>query len=248
MADIDVIVPAARHDEAVRALEAAGWTAVPPHSRDHYDTGLVHPTLPGLPLELHFGLSSWRNRPNDLKADDLWARRRPVEILGTPGWGLAPDDEVVAVAAHAGKPFHVFSRLSWATDLAVISEGVEWSAVQRRATETDCKTVVAVGLRLAARLGAEPPWWLVELPESRARRRALDQILDDDWPIGVDDTDLHDRLRYALTDSASRAVVLLAGEIIDATPGTRAHRLASTMRRAGRAARDLTWSRPRRTH
>ena len=246
MSDIDVIVPAARHDEAVKALEAAGWVALARHSRDHYDTGLVHPALPGLPLELHFGLSSWRNRTNKLRADDLWERRRPITVFGTAAFGLAADDEVVALAAHAGKPFHVFSRLMWATDLAIVSRGADWAGVREKAATAACQTVVAVGLRLAAHLGAEPPWWVLELPDSRARRRAIDQILDADWPVDVEDFDLHDRLRYALTDRASRAGMLLAGEVIDAPPGQRLKRLRATLRHGVRAGRDLSWSSRRR--
>jgi hypothetical protein len=244
MADIDMIVPAASHAEAVGVLQHAGWKAIPNHSRDHYDTGLVHPSLPGLPIELHFGLSSWRNRSNRLKSDELWERRRPITLFGTRAFGLSEADEVVAVAAHAGKPFHSFGRLIWATDLAIVAEGVDWRAVRERAIAADCRTVVAVGLRLAARLGADPPWWLVELPESRARRRALDEVLDPDWPADVDEEwfNLHDRLRYALTDRVSRAGILLAGEIIDAPPGKRVERMAETLRRAGRAGRDLSWS------
>ena len=242
MADMDMILPADQHAPAVAALERAGWRAVKPHGGEHYDTGLVHPSLPGLPIELHFGLNSWRHRPNRLRSDGLWARRQPIELFGSKAFGLAPDDEVVALSAHAGKPYHVFSRLIWATDVVVVSDGVDWGAVRDRAETCGCRTVVAVMLRLAAVLGATPPWWVTELPRSGDRRRAIDEVLDVDWPVTVSteelDEQMHqlqDRLRYALVDGPARAVALLPGDVADAARGRRARRLLGSVRRVGRA-------------
>jgi len=239
MADIDLILPGEQHAHAISVLEHAGWRALGPHPGEHYDTGLVHASLPGLPIELHFGLNSWRHRPNRLSSDDLWTRRQPIEVLGTKAFGLEPADEVVAVAAHAGKPYHVFSRLIWATDLAIVTRDIDWGAVRDRATENECRAVVAVGLRLATRLGAEPPWWVTELPATGDRRRAVDEILDADWPVTVSSVEqlhqLQDRLRYALVDRPTRAVMMLAGDVAEAPKGRKARRLLGSARRASRA-------------
>jgi hypothetical protein len=235
MSDIDVIVPVDRHPDAIAALQRAGWRSVASHKRQ-YDTALLHPSAPGFPVEVHFSLDAWRHRPNRLRSEELWARRRPIDLWGVAAYGLAPDDEVVAVAAHAGKPWHGFTRLLWATDLAVLADDADWTAVKERAEIYDCRTVVAVGLLLAARVGASPPWWLTELPAQGARRRAIDEVLDADWPIEMETLNLQARLRYALTDRPSRAGVLFVGEIIDAPRGQRLHQTKVSMRLARRVA------------
>ena len=46
--------------------------------------------------------------------------RQPLECAGTPAFGLPPAEELVVLAAHAGKPHHRFVRLVWIADLAMI--------------------------------------------------------------------------------------------------------------------------------
>jgi hypothetical protein len=177
-----------------------------------------------------------------LKSDDLWARRRPIELFGYRAFGLSPADEVVALAAHAGKPYHVFSRLIWATDLAVVTTDVDWAAVRDRAVASECRTIVAVGLRLAASVGATPPWWAIELPQAGDRRRAIDEVLDDEWPVVVgtpdNDEDLHNlqrRLRFAFLDNPARSLAAIAGDVADVPPRQRPRRALGALKRAGRA-------------
>src|SRR5581483_1496930 len=236
MSDIDIIVPSTVHAESVAAMEAAEWKVVPSHS-GRYDTALSHDGLPGIAVELHFGLEVWQHRANALSSDELWKRRQPAELFGTPVFILADVDEVVALAAHAGKPWHGFTRLLWATDLAVITPEADWGAIRERAMETECKTVVAVALRQAALVGAEPPWWVTELPASGARRRAIDEVLDPDWPIVEETLNLQARLRYALTDRPRRAGTLFIGELLDTPSGRRLEQTKVSFRLATRVAR-----------
>jgi hypothetical protein len=216
MDDIDVIVPERQHRAGLDALIRAGWT-IPDRQGDHYDTYLLHPEVPNLPLELHRDLSVWRDRGNSIRAIDLWKRRRPVVLAGVPAFALPVDIELSALASHAGKPFHHFRRLMWSVDIAVVviaaGGDIDWDRVRSLARRFRCETVLAVALRHAVRLGADVPEKLLRLPRNRLRRTALQPLLEDSWPlVNADEGTVH-RLRYALWDSRARQAELLVGEI-----------------------------------
>jgi hypothetical protein len=217
MGDIDLILPATDHAKAVATLGTSGWTVVQRPGRLHYDTFLVHPEVPGLAVELHHELNAWNDRPNGLRAADLWDRRVRIDCLGTPAFGLPVEDELVALAAHAGKPYHCFSRLIWIADLAVVvahavaAGGVDWDLVRYRTRGARCQTVVAVGLVQAGRLGVEAPSDLTEVKGSGTRRAALAPLFRPEWPLTRLDEGIRNRLRYALTDDTWRRVLLLVG-------------------------------------
>ena len=213
MVDIDVLLPAADHAGAVGALTAAGWQ-IRNRAGDHHDTLLVHPDAPGLPLELHRDLYVWHDRATSLTADDLWSQRVPAECLGVSAFVLPPEVDLVALAAHAGKPEHHFNRLVWSIDFAVVvGAGVDWARVDDVAARARCRTVVTVALHHAARLGAAVPAQHLDLRAGRVRREALAALLAVDWPLVEQDEGTHRRLRYALWDSAPRRVALFFGEI-----------------------------------
>jgi hypothetical protein len=223
MDDIDVFVPPDQHREASAVLGAAGWKEWA--ERDggaHYDTVLFHHDVPHLPLELHRGLESWRDRSTHLRAMDLWRARRPIDCLGVAAFGLAPEDELLSLTIHAGKPFHQFERLIWAVDLAVVIEtapqGIDWDLVAARAHRLGSETVLMVGLVHARRLGAEVPDELLKLPRSRLRRAALAPVLDVRWPVTGSDPGMRHRLRYVLADLHRRQLVLAAAEITELGP------------------------------
>jgi len=215
MDDIDAIIPRDQRQAAVRSLEAAGWAA---HTRKgvSYDTMLLHPDLPDLPLELHHGIHSWRERSNRIKTTDLWQRRVPVESFGTPVAGLPLEEELVYVAAHAGKPYHVFERMLWFVDVAVIvssAKRIDWDRVMAYARDTACQTVVAVALHHAQRLGADVPADVVRFPSNRFRRTALAPVLDVEWPLRTYDPLVRRRVQYALLDSQLSRMSLMAREL-----------------------------------
>jgi hypothetical protein len=217
MDDIDVLLPFDEHERAVAALEAGDWKVYQGPHRHIYDTVLMHPDVPDLPLELHRGLSSWRNRSNALTVDALWSRRLPMTYFGTEAFGLPPEEDLVALAAHAGKPFHTYGRLMWVVDLAMVvraaGPGFDWDRVGAFARAARCRTSLAVGLRLAGRLGLAAPEELLVLPRGRVRGEALRMILDERWPVTDLDEATRHRMRYALSDSAVRQVTMLVGEI-----------------------------------
>jgi hypothetical protein len=217
MDDIDVIVPEDKHRASVEALTAVGWKTVHGRLGEHYDTYLVHPDVPDLPLELHWELATWRERPNSVRAMTLWDRRRPAVLAGVDTTIVPPEVELVALAAHAGKPFHHFSRLMWSVDIAVVinAAGLEldWDEVAALTRKFRCRTVVSVALHHAQRLGTTVPEQLLWLPRNRVRRSLLDPVLDPAWPMQIPDNDTARRLGYALADSRARHAEMLIGEI-----------------------------------
>jgi hypothetical protein len=240
MGDIDVILPRADHSKALAALRRHDWQVVRAFDRLHYDTILAHPDVPGLDLELHHELFSWHDRPNRLRADDLWNRRVAIDCLGTPAFGLAVEDEVIALAAHAGKPYHCFGRLIWTADLAVVAADatahreIDWEMVRHRAARSRCQTVLAVGLLQAGRIGVDSPVELKEITGSAARRAALAPLLGEEWPLTPLEAGLRHRLRYALADDALRRALLFAGDPVHEPVGRWPRHYASAAFRAVR--------------
>ncbi len=231
MTDVDLLLPAAHHRRAISVLAGAGWRVASIPGGGHYETALRHPDLPGLPLELHRGLAMWRERSGGPTARELWRRRRPTVVAGAPAFGLEPEDELLALAAHAGKPFHGFSRLLWITDLVVVTDAarasgrpIDWDRVGFEARRRRCATVLAVALSQAARLGLESPKALQTPPGgSASRRRVVEALLAEEWPVIELDERVRYQLRFALADGPIRRLALRAGALtadgMSALPG-----------------------------
>lgn len=228
MDDIDVILPPQSYRSGIDALERAGWidirhtrTAVQ-RAKDDYDTVLVHGDVPQLPLELHWDVASWHERATSVRASTLWEARQRVDLFGVDTFALPPEEDLVALANHAGKPFHNFGRLIWTVDLAVIAEtapvGIDWDRVAWLARRWQCRTVLAVALRHAQRLGAGVPEQLTVLPSATYRREPIMTVLDETWPfVGYDETTAY-ALRHAFADSPARRAELLVGELVFGAP------------------------------
>jgi hypothetical protein len=215
MEDIDLLLPAAQHRPALDALTKAGWVIVRSARREVYDTVLTHPDVPALALELHYGLESSSQRVTTLDATVLWGLRQPLDCLGTSAFGLPPAEEIVYLAAHAGKPHHGFFRLIWIADFAMITglaaetgSEVDWSRVVAVADAGSCTTVVAAALALARRAGVDAPEELFPLPARGWRGSALRHLTDVSWPL----THLQlpgYHLNYALADTRRRRLRIL---------------------------------------
>lgn len=245
MDDIDVILPPDAHRAGIDALVRAGWTdgqhrrSAVPRAKDEYDTVLVHPDVPQLPLELHWDVAAWHERSTNVRALSMWQSRRPVELFGIDTFCLPPEEDLVALANHAGKPFHNFDRLMWTVDIAVViaatGGSLDWDRVASLSVRWQCRTVLAVALRLARRLGADVPEALTALPSAPHRRAPIDAVLDENWPfVGCDAATAYE-LRHALADSPVRRVELLVGELVFGAPTLhipgRAVRLAGQLTR-----------------
>jgi hypothetical protein len=239
MEDIDLLLPRRDHQRALAALAAAGWRVVRPGGSDRYDTVLLHDEVPSLSLELHYGLEGTSQRVTALDPEALWERRRPIACAGTPAFGLQLTDELVVLAAHAGKPHHGFVRLAWIADLAMMvgdaaerGTPVDWEHVRALAAESQCLTVVAAALALAGHVGVEAPAGLFPLPTNGWRGVAIDQLVSVTWPLShLDLPGYH--LNYALTDApAQRLKILLVLLASGHRIGSRARHAVSWPRRA----------------
>ena len=227
MDDIDLLLPERQHAEALRILGNAGWKVVRRAARDHYDTVLTHEKVPFLCLELHYGLEASYERTTSLDPLALWQRRIPVDCLGTPGFGLPLPEEIVVLAAHAGKPFHGFSRLLWIADLSMVigyshelGSELDWERVRSVAGDGGCTTVVAAALALARNAGVVVPPDLMRMPDRGWRAAALACLVDTSWPLAASDVPTF-HLRYALVDGWSRRLHLLLSSGHQMSLGTR---------------------------
>jgi hypothetical protein len=212
MGDIDLLLPVADHARALNALRRAQWRVVRAGGDGHYDTQLVHPHVPTLSLELHYGLEPSSERVTGLDPAALWERRVPLDCAGTSAFGLSRADEVVVLAAHAGKPFHGFTRLMWIADIAMVvgdavADGspMDWDAVHAAAEEARCLRVVGAALALARRVGVDAPSEYFPLPTHGWRGRTLRQLLSVTWPLTAHELHRY-HLTYALTDAPTQRV------------------------------------------
>jgi len=254
MDDADLILPPDQVDAGVATLQAAGWRVAEIRASTHHEVVLTHPGLPGLPVELHRALATWRERSNHLTTADLWRWRVERVISGQPAFGLPREEEIVALGAHAAKPFHVFGRLIWSVDIAVViveaernQDEIDWDRVARLAEHARCTTGLAVALSQAHRLGAWSPLEMRDGFANDARSRAVEPVLSAEWPLLERTWGMRARLRYALVDDWRQRLTLLLGQIIEAGPRD-APRNALNIGRHGarrwwhlrREARDLT--------
>lgn len=219
MDDVDVLLAAPEIPSALDVLDKNGWIRRHALDSHHHEVLLTHPDLPGLPLELHAGLATRRERSNRLSERDLLNRRTPRTIGGVDAFGLAPEDELVLLASHAAKPFHTFRRLLWSVDIAVViraqdsSGGIDWDAVAHLARRSASRTALAVALAHAARLGASSPDTLRRIPARGTRRAALEPLLSPDWPIVAGTVSRRAQLKYALIDDPRLWFALLGASI-----------------------------------
>jgi hypothetical protein len=145
-----------------------------------------------------------------------------VDAFGVAAAGLPPEEELVFVAAHAGKPNHIFDRLIWFADVAVIissaGRALDWDRVARFARSAECETVLGVALHHARRFGVTVPDEVIRLPSNRYRRLALAPLLDVRWPLDPYEPLSRRRLRFVLLDSLAARLSLVAEELTKAGP------------------------------
>jgi len=239
MEDIDLLLPRRDHARALGALAGVGWTVVRAAEGEQYDTVLTHPEVPSLFLELHFGLETASQRVTALDPVTLWSRRQAAVVAGTPAFVLPQNEELVVLAAHAGKPHHGFVRLVWIADIAMIVEAaandgdpIDWERVRAVAASTHCVTVVGAALALARRAGVDAPTALFPLPTRGWRGEAMQQLLSVTWPLTHLELPGY-QLNYALTDDrVQRLKILLVLRGSGHGIGRRVRRIAALPRRA----------------
>jgi hypothetical protein len=230
MDDVDVIISHHQADAALRTLNDCGWVTHTPPNRRQFEVDVTHKSLPGLHIDLHRGLDSWRTRANRLTSEALWASRTPATLYGAPAYVLPREIELISLAAHAAKPYHGFDRLIWIVDITVATQAeLDWDRVAFLAHDTHCRTALAVALTLAARMGAESPEELRHI--DGARTSALSDVLSPDWPTISRDGHVRAALRYALVDDRRTRATLLVSELFDKNVWEVPRRAARVMRR-----------------
>ncbi len=107
-------------------------------------------------VELH-----WQIAPRlygiNLPAEGLLARSRLVPFERRQVLALAPEDQVVALCAHAAK--HAYRKLGWIADLAQclrVDRELDWDLLRARSHRARARRVLAVGLELAAAILEAP--------------------------------------------------------------------------------------------
>lgn len=173
--DLDLLVPEAELDRSAEALLSLGFRRAPAIVDAYQRRRLHHLQLlrsPGPDVELHFTPQSAFGAR--LPAAAILARARPHRTgRGTPLRVLAPEDELIALCVHAAG--HLLARGQWLLDLVLFVErnpGLDWQAVQERATAWRCRRALAHALGRARELGAPVP--LLHLD---AARRGLSAAL-----------------------------------------------------------------------
>jgi hypothetical protein len=240
MDDIDLLLPRDIIRPAAKALLESGWRQIHHQRPDPgYDVALRHSSAPGVPLELHYELARWQERTNGIDPRRLWAARVPIEVFGCPAWGLPPEVELLALIAHAAKRFHLFNRLVWVVDIAIVAStpSLDWDEVARITVDTRCRVPVAIGLRLARRLGAAVPDDLLELPPFIVRSGALANLLDPSRPFSVHGSQRW--LGYVLADDVAGKIRLAAGDLIRPPRGEPRRQVVASIGRALQRAAPL---------
>src|SRR5205807_6675899 len=124
---------------ALAALQARGYTRA-----DEYRTAAEAPwrdsftfcrgtAVGDLHVEMHVGLHRSNGRLV-FPAEDIWARARPLDVLGARVYGMEPGDLLLYLPWHART--HAFRRIAWLYDVALVTQAfgssVDWDDVARR--------------------------------------------------------------------------------------------------------------------
>ncbi|SDB36755.1 Uncharacterised nucleotidyltransferase [Bauldia litoralis] len=160
MADIDVLVRRQNIEAVKEAAHRLGFQSRPDsmERRGHHLDPL---SKPGASLEIHWQLAE-PGEPPTAPPDALWQHVRPLGEAGNI-FGLAPEDALIHVCAHAAYSHHLEQGMRPICDIRALIAGpsadrLDWDRLVSRAREWDSSRCVILGLILARDLlGAEVP-------------------------------------------------------------------------------------------
>jgi hypothetical protein len=166
--DIDILVPLIERNAAIELLLELGYQKASDRPLLHYDYELtfIHPQRRTI-VDLHWHVTS-PAFPVNLTFEELWQRRRTMEIGKEEISCFSREDLFLILCVHASK--HGWLQLSWLVDLgAFINLEIDWEVVAKRSQKWHVSQIVALGICLANELlDAGLP-----LPEKRRRSAAL---------------------------------------------------------------------------
>lgn len=182
--DLDLLVRAADLERAGAALEALGWRLAdgPDEAararREKHHLHYAHPEA--LPLELHFRAYSGFGRV--IPSEPLVDRRARAPTGGFEALGvLAPEDELVFLAVHAGA--HRFVRLGWLYDLRLLVDAMTPAQIveaSRRARAWGYGRVVSFAASLLVHVLGATPARLAPLGDvGRVRASLVRRLIDE---------------------------------------------------------------------
>ena len=137
MADVDILVPTSRRQEAIAALGRAGWMAptVPDRTlATLHAVGVRHPE--GRELDLHWHVLMECCDPH--ADDEFWAAAVPVTVGGVSTRTLDPADQVLHACVH-GARWDAVPSFRWIADCAMVlrSTRVDWDRLVEQARRCD---------------------------------------------------------------------------------------------------------------
>jgi hypothetical protein len=103
-------------------------------------------------IELHTE-PTFRYYPRPMRVEQMYSRRRNVQLDGREISALSVEDELLLNCIHGGK--HFWERLMWIADIALIvarNREISWDQLFRAAEEVGAERMLCVGLQLAKQL------------------------------------------------------------------------------------------------
>jgi Uncharacterised nucleotidyltransferase len=213
--DVDLLVEPEALTGIERAMATLGLDQVQDPGEDdvfehHHHLSFSGPR--GL-VEVHFRLMTGFGGAK-LGDDAVFARCRRATLEGHAVRYLAPEDELVYLAAHAAQ--HLFLRIGWLHDLKLLAarERLDWDRVVLLAKESSLRAATHAGLFLASEaLGAEiPARTLAALAPTRLHGRAVRRAFTDEQLVSaaLATSKSASALRALLSDNPVRAARHLA--------------------------------------
>jgi hypothetical protein len=161
MTDVDVLVRPGDADRALAALTGAGWSTVADVTgrriKDAYAQHLY--TDAGGSVDLH-----WLSLAQYGSDDDFWSASLEIDLAGVRTRALAPEDQLLHVAAH-GARWDPVPPFRWFADAAAVERaavgGLDWERVVAQATQRRLTVALADALaHLAAAVQLPVPEWV----------------------------------------------------------------------------------------
>ncbi len=159
LGDIDLLVRPEDLDPTQQTLVALGYGPRPRPSvrvQCAYHKSLIPFEKPGAAnVDVHWAILE-RDVAFPVDLDGLWQRTKPINLAGTPAWGLCPEDLLVYLCLHVGYNHAFQIGLQPICDLRETlvryRDSMDWETVRRRADAWRATKCVGLALALASEL------------------------------------------------------------------------------------------------